>query len=92
MSKLGFKFSWETEDTIENTTENNIQANIAEHILVNHILELNQKIQDCEEYIVSNEFSQLNMREKLQVLDTYQFYVKTFVMFNGESVMTDIPD
>jgi hypothetical protein len=91
MNKLGFKFSWETEDTTENTTTN-IQANIAEHTLVNYILELNQKIQDCEEYIISNEFSQLNTREKLQILDTYQFYIKTFTMFNGEDIMVDIPD
>lgn len=88
MSKLGFKFSWETEDT----TESNIQTTMTEQIMVNHILELNNKIQGCEEYIISNEFTTLNTREKLHVLDTYQFHIKTFIMFNGEEVVNDITD
>jgi len=88
MSKLGFKFSWETEDTIES----NIHTNVSEQIITNHILELNNKIQGCEEYIVSNEFTTLSSREKLQVLDTYQFYIKTFILFDGEEVVSDICD
>jgi len=88
MSKLGFKFSWETEDT----TESNIHTNVSEQIIVSHILELNNKIQGCEEYIISNEFTTLTSREKLQVLDTYQFYIKTFILFDGEEVVSDVCD
>lgn len=82
LNKVGFKFSWETEQTEQqvehiNTTIENVPTAFNE---------LAQRIDNCKNLITSSTFAKMRKAEKASVINTYDFYVSLYTEYTLKAI------
>jgi hypothetical protein len=84
MSKLGFKFSWETNETEEKQDLGVIQTQqIISGGAIDVIQQLQDKIQNYNNFILTNEFATLPYEGKEEVVNTFKFFTALMATFQG---------
>jgi hypothetical protein len=77
MSTIGFKCSWIKENKAKAKVEETEQLPpLIPGTAVAFVLELQMKIQEHQEYMVTKEFTKLSIKAKTSIIETYTFLVQ----------------
>lgn len=80
---IGFKASWhKKERRKKESTDTNMLPAIIPGSAVFHVLELQMKIQEHEEFILTAKFTRLSKQGKSEFLSSYRFLVVTLASIN----------
>lgn len=78
MSKMGFKCSWHKPERKRKVKEE--MPTIVPGSKVATLLEMQMKISEQEEFIVSKAFSRLSVKDRREVVDLYRFLTATMAL------------
>lgn len=86
MSKIGFKCSWIQD---EPETQHESREQIAITPAMEHMVDLQYKIQNLEHYMTTTRFARLNKQDKQETIQTYSFLLKSVMMIQPSSGMME---
>ena len=78
MSKMGFKCSWDKPERKRKVKEE--MPTIVPGGKVATLIEMQMKISEQEEFIVSKAFSMLSVKDRREVVDLYRFLTATMAL------------
>jgi hypothetical protein len=78
MSKMGFKCSWDKPERKRKVKEE--MPTIVPGGKVATLIEMQMKISEQEEFIVSKAFSRLSVKDRREVVDLYRFLTATMAL------------
>lgn len=83
MNTVGFKASWhKPERKKRGKKTEDLLPSIIPGTIATHVLEIQVKIDEHEQYILTKAFSRLNKKQKQEILDAYRFLIVTLAAIN----------